>query len=103
MVKIEDKNFAGLGATDSATERKIAQFPTVRQGVRAQIQHLKAYASTDALKNAVVDPRFNRVTRGTAIYVEYLSIPNNPYGKGWASDPDYASKIKNVMNKIKLK
>ena len=103
LVKIEDKNFAGLGATDSASERKIAQFPTVRQGVRAQIQHLKAYASTDALKNAVVDPRFNRVTRGTAIYVEYLSIPNNPYGKGWASDPDYASKIKNVMNKIKLK
>ena len=101
LVSIEDKNFAGMGATDSAAERNVAKFKTVREGVRAQVQHLKAYASTQPLKNAVVDPRFNLVTRGSAQYVEYLSIPNNPNKKGWASDKDYAVKIKSIIAAIK--
>ena len=101
VVSIEDKNFAGMGATDSAENRNVAKFKTVREGVRAQVQHLKAYASTQPLKNAVVDPRFNLVTRGSAQYVEYLSIPNNPNKKGWASDKDYAVKIKSIIAAIK--
>ena len=101
LVSIEDKNFAGMGATDSAANRNVAKFNTVREGVRAQVQHLKAYASKDPLKNPQVDPRFHLVTRGTGMYVEYLSIPNNPWGKGWASDKDYAVKIKKIMSAIK--
>ena len=101
LVKIEDKNFAGMGATDSAADRNVAQFKTVREGVRAQVQHLKAYASKDPLKNKLVDPRFNLVTRGSAPYIEYLSIPNNPQKKGWASDKDYAVKIKKIISTMK--
>ncbi len=101
LVSITDHNFAGMGATDSAAERNVAKFRTVREGVRAQVQHLKAYASTEQLKNPLVDPRFKLVTRGCAQYVEYLSIPNNPWKKGWASDKDYAPKIKTIIAAIK--
>ena len=77
-----------------------ATFGSVREGLRAQTQHLKAYASTAPLNNACVDPRFAYVTRGTAPYVEWLSIPNNPYGKGWAMDPNYAAKLFSIMNNL---
>ena len=101
LVHIEDYNFAGIGATDSANNRNIAQFTSVRMGVRAQVQHLKAYASKDALKNPTVDPRFHLVSRGSAPYVEWLSIPNNPYGRGWASNKTYAEDILRILSNIK--
>ena len=90
-VRIEQFNFAGIGATDDGGTP--ATFDTVRLGVRAQVQHLKAYASKDALKNPCVDPRFTLVTRGTAPYVEWLGIQENPYGKGWASAKNYGYSI----------
>ena len=40
-------------------------FDTPQLGIRAQVQHLKAYASTVDLKNECVDPRFKYVTRGS--------------------------------------
>ena len=55
-VKIEQFNFAGLGATD--VNPTPASFPDVATGIRAQVQHLKAYASKDNLTQANVDPRF---------------------------------------------
>ncbi len=91
-VNISDYNFAGIGATDNGSQP--AQFSTVREGVRAQIQHLKAYASTSPLNNACVDPRFTLVTRGTAPYVEWLGINENPYGKGWASAVNYGYSLR---------
>ena len=63
---------------------KAATFPDPRTGVRAQIQHLKAYASKEALVNGCVDPRFSLVARGSAQYVEWLGASDNPNGKGWA-------------------
>lgn len=54
-------NFAGIGATNNSPVGKGA-----RLGVRAQIQHLKAYANDEALVNECVDPRFGLVTRGAA-------------------------------------
>ena len=47
-------NFGGLGAVSSTVGG--ASFPDVRTGLRAQVQHLKAYASTDPLNNECVDP-----------------------------------------------
>ena len=61
-------------------------FADVRTGIRAQIQHLKAYGSAENLKSACVDPRFKYVTRNSAKYVEWLGIKENPAGVGWASD-----------------
>ena len=93
QVDISQYNFAGLGAVDGGTSG--ASFSDVRTGIRAQVQHLKAYACDDSLNNACVDPRFKYVTRGCAPYVEWLGIQENPYGKGWASEEKYGFTIRN--------
>ncbi len=92
-VKIEQYNFCGLGATGGGVAGQA--FGSVRLGARAQVQHLKAYASQEDLKNAVVDPRFQYVTRGCATFVEYLGIQENPWGKGWATAKNYGYSIVN--------
>lgn len=99
-VDISQYNFAGLGATGNGNPGN--KFPNVRTGIRAQVQHLKAYASTDALKNGCVDSRFNYVKRGCAPYVEWLGIHENPNGSGWASAYNYGYNIVNIyMNELK--
>ena len=90
-VKIGQYNFAGLGATGDG--KTGASFKTVRLGIRAQIQHLKAYANVSPLNKNCVDPRFNLVQRGSAPYVEWLGIKANPYGKGWAPAASYGTDI----------
>lgn len=87
-------NFAGIGATGAVHG---ASFKDVRTGIRAQIQHLKAYASTSPLNNACVDPRFNLVTRNTAPYVEWLGIQENPNGYGWATAKNYGYVIAGMV------
>lgn len=62
----EQNNYAGIGATNNSPVGKGAWFKTARDGVRAQIQHLKAYANDEALVNPCIDPRFGLVTRGAA-------------------------------------
>ena len=88
-------NFAGLGATGAVNG---ASFSNVRMGIRAQIQHLKAYASLDGLTNQCVDPRFNLVKRGSAQYVEWLGIKENPNGYGWATSKSYGHDIVSMVN-----
>lgn len=91
-VKPNQYNFAGLGATGGVPGNS---FVDVRQGIRAQIQHLKCYASVTALNNPCVDPRWQAWLRGLAPYVQWLSSKTNPYGVGWATDPGYSAKILN--------
>ena len=91
-------NFGGLGATGNGVAGET--FPDVRTGLRAQVQHLKAYASTEPLNNPCVDTRFSYVTRGCAPYIEWLAIPKNPYGKGWAADPDYGTKLLRIIRSL---
>lgn len=91
-VKINQYNFAGLGATGNGNPGN--SFSSVREGVRAQIQHLKAYANNEALNNPSVDNRFRYVARGTAPYVEWLGIHENPYGKGWAAADHYGYSLR---------
>lgn len=88
-------NYAGIGATGAVHG---AEFKDVRTGIRAQIQHLKAYASLDRLVNTCVDPRFNLVTRGCAEYVEWLGRQENPNGYGWATDKNYGYSIVDMMS-----
>ena len=97
-VDITQYNFAGMGATGNGVKGNY--YDSVRIGIRAQIQHLKCYASTEALNGARVDQRWNDWLRGKAPYVEWLSIPNNPYRIGWAGSATYADSIKNIMEKI---
>ena len=103
IVKIEQFNFAGIGAEDGNEKGQAATFADVRTGIRAHIQHLKAYGSTEKLKNECVDPRFKYVTRNSAPYVEWLGIKENPNGIGWATDKDYGYKIVDMMNVLKSK
>ena len=84
IVQPGQNNFAGIGALNGNTRGQAATFPNPRTGIRAQIQHLKAYASTEPLVNACVDPRFSLVTRGSAEFVEWLGASDNPQSKGWA-------------------
>ena len=75
-VTLDQNNFCGMGVTSNGLKGN--SFDTPQLGIRAQIQHLKAYASTDALQNDCVDPRFKYVIRGSAEYVEWLGQQENP-------------------------
>lgn len=91
-VTADQNNFAGIGTTGGGVKGNYFDSPQI--GIRAQIQHLKAYASTATLNGECVDPRFNYVTRGCATKI-------GDFGGGrWAADKQYASKIINIMNKI---
>ena len=98
VVEISQYNFAGIGALDGGV--KGASFSSVREGVRAQIQHLKAYANKEPLKNQQVDPRFHLVKRGTAKYVEWLGQQENPSGYGWATGSEYGNKILKLIKEL---
>ena len=97
-VTLDQNNFCGLGVTGTGVKGN--SFKTPAEGIRAQIQHLQAYASADRLKNRCVDPRYTYVSRGCAEYVEYLGVQENPKGQGWASGRNYGQKIINILNSI---
>lgn len=84
-------NFCGLGAVNAWSEGD--RFNSLEEGVRAHIQHLKAYASYDPVESRLVDKRFMNVRRGSVVTIHDLT------GR-WAADPDYGSKIDNLLNKL---
>ena len=88
---IAQNNFGGIGSASGGTTG--ASFPTAQIGVRAHIQHLKAYASVEPLVLRVVDPRFDFVRRGIAPLVHMLS------GR-WNSDPKYGEKIMAYVRRL---
>jgi N-acetylmuramoyl-L-alanine amidase/Mannosyl-glycoprotein endo-beta-N-acetylglucosaminidase len=90
-IKPEQNNFAGLGAIGGGSEA--ASFSSARIGVRAHIQHLKAYASLEPLVQEVVDPRFRFVTRGIAPLIDQLS------GR-WSADLDYGARITAMLKRL---
>jgi hypothetical protein len=86
----EANNYAGIGATDDTQD--YARFRSPRIGVRAQIQHLRAYADPTVtesnLAHPLESPRFHLVKpKGKAPNWEDMG------GGNWATDPDYARKI----------
>ena len=97
-VNLKQNNFCGLGVTQRG--KTGLSFESAQLGIRAQIQHLKAYASTDKLRNALADPRFRYVKRGCAPYVEWLGQKENPQGKGWAAGEKYGEKILSILKAI---
>ena len=97
-VTLDQNNFCGMGVTSTGVKGN--SFKTPKEGVRAQIQHLKAYACNDALEQRCIDPRFTYVKRGCAPYVEWLGIQENPSGAGWASGKGYGNKILNILSNI---
>jgi len=85
----EQNNYAGIGATNNSPVGKGGWFANPREGVRAQIQHLKAYASREPLKQQCVDPRYDILVKynliGIAPNWEDLNgrwaVPGTTYGQ----------------------
>ena len=97
-VKRSQFNFAGIGATGGG--KRGNSFRTVRLGIRAQVQHLKAYASCSGLNNPCVDPRYRYVDRGKCTYVEWLGIKENPYHGGWAAAGNYGYILMKIIKSV---
>ena len=97
LVTPDMNNFCGLGATgiigpDGFVERGLV-FPNPRTGVRAHIQHLKAYATTEPLNFDLVDPRYRYVKLGSSPEIHGLAGT-------WAADRAYAGKIENILKQM---
>ncbi|MGN0262122.1 MAG: glucosaminidase domain-containing protein [Eggerthellaceae bacterium] len=90
LVDVSQFNYCGLKTSDGAA---FQSFPDVRTGIRAHVQHLKAYASTASLANACVDPRFNLVTRGIAPTLDGLSTR-------WSNESDYGERVYDYLKRI---
>lgn len=91
-VRPYQNNFAGIGATGNKNPGN--RFIDLQTGIRAHIQHLKAYASKTAPKRMIVDPRYNLINHGSCLFLKDLS------GK-WAVDKKYSEKIRQIIKKIK--
>ena len=79
-VKPEEFNFADMGIISPTNSGLL--FPDARTGIRAQIQHLKAYGTTEPINQPWVQEnvRFRFVKRGLAPTVNELA-------GHWNSDP----------------
>ncbi len=91
QVRASQNNFAGIGACDGGT-CTVATFRNARIGVRAQIQHLRAYGDPTVtranLAHPLESPRFDLVhPKGKAPTWERMGRGN------WATDPNYSTKI----------
>ena len=96
VVKIEQCNFCGLGATgkdNPGVDFSSYGSDSVHVGFLAQAQHLRDYAGYAPLSSKTYDPRYRTWLFGRSRSVECLSGT-------WASDTSYGSKIKSIMNKL---
>jgi hypothetical protein len=92
-------NYGGLITTGAKLNGKNwnGKFPRSRTGVKAHIQHLKGYASTASLREAIVDPRFHLLAnmRGKGDTIHKLSaywVKNNQEA--------YERDIKEILEKL---
>ncbi|MCY6959784.1 glucosaminidase domain-containing protein [Clostridium brassicae] len=98
----EQNNYAGIGALNNSPVGKGAWFKEAREGVKAQIQHLKGYATTEELKSECVDPRYFILKEcgllGVAPNWEDLNgrwaVPGNNYGQEIIKIYDIIKQIK---------
>jgi hypothetical protein len=91
LVQPEWNNFCGLGAI--GPEQPGLVFPDPRTGVRAHIQHLKAYATAEPLNLSLVDPRYRYVRLGSSPTIEGLAGT-------WAADRMYSEKIYSILQRL---
>jgi flagellum-specific peptidoglycan hydrolase FlgJ len=96
-----DNNYSGIGACDSCSG-EIA-FPTPRDGVRAQIQHLRNYADPTSRASKLSHPPEaplygSDAARAASNFDTFFAKGSaqtwQVMGKGhWATDPFYATKV----------
>ena len=91
LVQPQWHNYCGLGAISS--EQPGCEFETEELGVRAHIQHIQAYATTEdvQLNKELVDPRYSWVHKTKyAQTIAELAV-------SWATDPAYAQKLETML------
>ena len=94
LVTPEMHNYCGLGSMDADHPGEV--FATEQLGVRAHIQHLHAYATTEAitLNNECIDRRYKYVKpRGKAPTIYQLAST-------WAMDKSYATKLDALLTRL---
>ncbi len=99
---IGPNNFAGLGACDSCSD--MTHFPTPRDGVRAQVQHLRNYADPNSRSDGLGHPPSpfwygpgdfdSFFAKGWCSTWEEMGAGN------WATDPGYAPKVLAVYDRM---
>jgi hypothetical protein len=91
LVTPEMNNFCGLGATGPDHPGEV--FADAAAGVRAHIQHLKGYATEEALNGELADPSY--------FWIKYGSSPTIAGLAGtWAADKQYAAKIGSILERL---
>ncbi|MGH8982602.1 MAG: glucosaminidase domain-containing protein [Acidimicrobiia bacterium] len=105
---IGPNNFAGLGACDSCSD--MTRFPTPRDGVRAQIQHLRNYGDAtsraDGLGNPPSpfwyghDPATAASNFDTFFAKGWAPTWEVMGGGNWATDPTYSGKVLAVYHRM---
>lgn len=94
LVTPEMHNYCGLGSMDADHPGEV--FATEQLGVRAHIQHLHAYATTEdiTLNNECIDRRYKYVKpRGKAPTIYQLAGT-------WAMDKNYATKLDALLTRL---
>ena len=96
LVQPDFHNYCGLGAMDA--EHPGEKFETEQLGVRAHIQHLQAYATTQdvQLNNQLIDPRYNWVHK-TKLVTDIFGLTGT-----WATDPNYGNKIDEIISRMEV-
>ncbi len=89
-MKLSQNNFCGMGVTKNGETGN--SFSTPQLGIRAQVQHLKAYANTTKLKQDCIDPRFDLVSRGCARMWSTLEYRRTRRARGGLPEPGMAER-----------
>ena len=87
-------NFCGLGATGNGVRG--CEFQDIGTGIRAHVQHIKAYASNEPLRNKCVDPRYQLV-KNRNLYARTV----DQFTGTWATDKRYGESLKNKLETLK--
>ncbi|HEY8216564.1 MAG TPA: hypothetical protein VIH82_05485 [Acidimicrobiia bacterium] len=103
-----DNNFAGLGWCDSCAYG--TRFPTPRDGVRAQIQHLKNYADPTSRSSGLANPPspywyssdpVEAARKFDTFFAKGWAPTWNDMGHGnWATDRLYSGKVLGVYQSM---
>ncbi|MDR1434915.1 MAG: glucosaminidase domain-containing protein [Puniceicoccales bacterium] len=94
-IQKHQNNFAGMGSLH-ATHCGLS-FSTVEEGIRAHIQHLKAYASDEPLRSPCVDPRREFIQRSS--HFGKVKTVYDLCG-AWATDEDYGKKLAKMIQNL---
>ncbi len=93
LVTVDMNNFCGLGTTGKGNPG--VRFPDERTGVIAHVQHLKGYATAEALAYPLADPRYRYINpKGKAPTIERLAGT-------WAADRAYGTKLRELVSRIR--